>query len=115
MKERRRIARKYLMYYSRVFNQKTGEVLGHLVDISAGGALLLSEKPLPVGEIFSLRMELPDELGQKQFLSFEARSAWSSQDTIPEFYDTGLELINPNHSTLTTIEHLIEAFGFKER
>lgn len=114
MDERRRFQRKYLMYYSRVFNQHTGEVLGHLVDITPGGAQLLSERPLEVGVVYNLRMELPDELGAKQFLNFEARAIWSSQDIIPAFFDSGLEIKNITPDDADIIQQLVDTFGFKE-
>jgi hypothetical protein len=46
MQERRSFPRRYLMFYSRVFNLKTGELVGHIVDITPTGAMLISETPL---------------------------------------------------------------------
>ena len=103
------------MFYSRVFDQKTGELLGHMIDITPAGAMLVSEKPMEIGKLYHLEMELPDELSTEQFLVFEARSVRVSQDVIPEFYDTGMQLINVAPSDIALIEKLVESFGFRER
>lgn len=103
------------MFYSRVFDQKTGELLGHIIDITPAGAMLISEKPLEIGKLYHLKIELPDELSTRQFLLFEAMSVRGSQDVIPEFYDTGMQLINVAPADIALIEKLVESFGFRER
>jgi hypothetical protein len=115
MQERRSFPRRYLMFYSRVFNVKTGELVGHIVDITPTGAMLISETPLEKDVKYSLKMELPDELSTKQFLTFEAKSVWCDHDIIPAFYDIGFQLLNVPLSDIDLIERLIESFGFRER
>ncbi len=114
MQERRSIPRRYLMFYSRVFNMKTGELVGHIVDITREGAMLISETPQESGVTFKFRMELPEEFSGKQFLTFEAKSVWCSQDIIPAFYDIGFQLLNVPQADIELIERLVEAFGFRE-
>ena len=43
MDDRRKIPRKYLMVYSRVFDRETGKVLGYLSDMNLMGAMIISE------------------------------------------------------------------------
>jgi hypothetical protein len=114
MQERRSFPRKYLMFYSRVFNLKTGELVGHIVEITPTGAMLISETPLEANVNYHLKMELPDELSTKQFLTFEARSVWCDHDIIPAFYDIGFQLLNVPQSDIDLIQRLIDAFGFRE-
>ena len=114
MQERRSIPRRYLMFYSRVFNLKTGELVGHIVDITPTGAMLISETPLATDVNFRLRMEMPDDFASKQFLTFDARSVWCNHDVIPAFYDIGFQLLNVPQSDIDLIERLVEAFGFRE-
>jgi hypothetical protein len=115
MQDRRSFPRKYLMFYSRVFNQKTGELVGHIVDITPTGALLISETPLEVGQNYTLKMELPDELSLKQWLTFEARSVWCNHDVIAVFFDIGFQLLNVPQSDIDLIERLVDSFGFREK
>ena len=39
MDERRRLKRRHLIYYLRVFNQATDQLIGHLVDLTTEGTL----------------------------------------------------------------------------
>jgi hypothetical protein len=114
MQERRSFPRKYLMFYSRVFNLRTGELVGHIVEITPTGAMLISETPLETNVNYHLKMELPDELSSKQFLTFDAHSVWCNHDIIPAFYDIGFQLLNVPQSDIDLIQHLVDAFGFRE-
>ena len=58
--ERRRIPRKYLVIYSRVFDRTTGQVLGYLSDLTNGGAMIISDDPMQIDLDISLRFDLPD-------------------------------------------------------
>ena len=55
MQERRRIDRKYLAIYSRVFDRSSGRVLGYLADLSQQGIMIISDDPLAENVIFNLR------------------------------------------------------------
>ena len=103
------------MFYSRVFNLNTGELVGHIVEITPTGAMLISETPLEINVNCHLKMELPDELSSKHFLNFEAKSVWCNHDIIPAFYDIGFQLLNVPQSDIDLIERLVDAFGFREQ
>ena len=114
MLKERRLSRKHLIFYLRVFDRKTDEVIGHLVDITTKGVMLISEKPLKANTIFQLRMTLPVEtMGSKQ-LSFDAKSAWVKKDINPDFYITGFEIQSIKPNDINVIEQLIKEFGFQD-
>ena len=71
--ERRRIARKYMMYYTRVFKMPGGELVGHLVDITSAGAMLISEKPIAVGQLFNFKLEISADISDQAFILFKAK------------------------------------------
>lgn len=114
MKERRKLKRRHLVYYSRVFDRHTGELLGHLVDINAIGAMLISDKPLKVGEVHHLRMDVPEDIIGTPYLSFDARSLWCRPDINPDFFDTGFELLDMEEKTVAVIEKMIAEYGFRD-
>ena len=59
--DRRGIKRRHLIFHLRVFDRETGEKLGHVVDISAEGMMLVSESAIDVDRDYKLQMRLPDE------------------------------------------------------
>ena len=54
------LPRKYLIIYSRVFDQTLGKLLGYLSDLSEQGAMIIAEEPLDAGSLLPLRFDLPD-------------------------------------------------------
>lgn len=92
MDERRKLSRKYLIIYSRVFDQTLGTLLGYLSDLSLKGAMIIAEEPLEVGALLPLRFDLPDpKVFHVHSLHVSARVAHCNVDISPLFYDIGLE------------------------
>lgn len=113
MEEKRKIYRRHLIYYLRVFDIATGNLLGHLVDITTEGIMLISETPIETGLTFQLRMDLPAFVFGKPELHFEARSVWCQSDVNTDFYDTGFQLIDISEQDQHIIEQIIEEYGFR--
>ncbi len=114
MPERRRVKRKYLLFYTRVFDAGTRGLLGNLVDITPQGAMLLSETTLPTDQTFRLRLELAGEVGDLPHIEFEAKSLWCRQDVDPRFYNIGFQLLNVPPENIAVIEKIVEAYGFRD-
>jgi hypothetical protein len=113
MQERRKIDRKYLAVYSRVFDRGSGRVLGYLADLSQKGAMIISDDPLPASEIFSLRFDLPDPpLFSADHLDIQTRVAWCSPDVDPAFQNIGFEFISISEQDARIIDEMIEAYEF---
>lgn len=114
MLEKRRLKRYHLIYYLRVFDKNTGQLLGHLVDIHTEGIMLLSEEPIECDINFQLQMILPGEILGTQTWNFEAQSKWCEQDVNPQFYNTGFQLIYAFPHDIELVESLVEDYGFHE-
>jgi PilZ domain len=112
MPDRRKIKRRYLMYYSRVYVAEN--LIGHLVDITPQGAMLISEKPVETDKIVKLRMELSADVTDRPFMEFIAKSLWCRPDIDPNFYNTGFELLGVSQSEIEIIEKIVEAYGFRD-
>ncbi|MCG8672118.1 MAG: PilZ domain-containing protein [Pseudomonadales bacterium] len=110
----RKVDRRHLIYYLRVFNRDDNQLLGNLVDISTRGIMLVSDKPLAPNKRFHLRMVLPETLEGSREVEFEAETRWCQNDANKDFYDTGFELIDPNNSFLEAVDKLIDDCLFKE-
>ena len=113
-KERRQIERWHLVFYLRVFDGMGTKVLGHIVDISSKGVMLISDDPIPVGEKFRLRMRLPAEIANKDELIFNAASLWCKQDVNPDFFITGFQINNMDEEATRYILCLIDDFSIHD-
>lgn len=113
MEERRKLKRRHLLYYSRVFDRVTGKQLGHIMDITAEGIMLISDEPIPVDETFHLRMDLPEDILSRPHLQFDAHSVWCQPDINPDFYNTGFRVNLASHD-IALIERMIVEYGFRD-
>jgi len=113
MQEKRSIDRRHLIYYLRIFNRPNKRLLGHIVDITPEGIMLMSEKPIPVNKDFKLRMYLSEVMLGKSYLDIDARSLWCKPDINPDFFDTGFVISNLTFNDSKIINELIDQYGFR--
>lgn len=112
--ERRKLPRKYLMVYSRVFNRDTGKIIGYLSDLSHQGAMIISDDPLPENVMMHLRFDLPDPpLFSAEHLNLNARVAWCKPDIDPAFKNIGFEFGAITDEQQKIIEDMIVAYEFR--
>ncbi|MFZ1643480.1 MAG: PilZ domain-containing protein [Candidatus Contendobacter sp.] len=109
---KRQLKRWYLVMYLRVFDEDTGELLGHIVDINKEGIRLVSDKPIPPNQTFRLWVDVPKESAPRQRIHLVANSLWSGLDVNPDFYDTGFRIQNISTQTLLQLQLLIDEFKF---
>lgn len=110
--EKRKLKRRHLIYYLRVFNRINHDLLGHLVDLTPEGIMIISENPLPVDVDYQLHMTLPEEIMGKDTIDFEAHTVWSRRDVDPSFFGTGFRVTNLAREDEALIAELIQDFGF---
>ncbi len=108
--EKRNFKRWQLIFYLRVFDQDTGSLLGHIVDISEGGLRLIRDYPIPADRPFRLWVDVPRETGPRQRIELEALSRWSRNDVNPDFYDTGFRITQLTPYALRKLRLLIDDF-----
>jgi hypothetical protein len=113
MDDRRRHNRRYLTYFSQVSDIETGTLLGYLVDLTTGGALMIGNYPLDINVVYHLRVELPDGFDNNNEMEVEAKAVWSQPDVDPEFYRIGLQLIKITPKDLMLLEKLLITYGTK--
>ena len=113
MAERRKVKRRHLIYYLRVFDRISGRQLGHLVDLTPDGMMLMSERPVRVGRTIGCKMVLPGG-SDEQTIEFDATSLWTAEDVNPDFYDTGFKFEKISPADLAQIETLIDDYGFRD-
>ena len=110
--ERRFNKRRKFGYYMRVVDSNTHELVGYLSDISNRGFKLDSAQPLPVGEHYNLRLDLPNEVADKNFLVFMAKSKWCSTDKADPFtQNVGFEIINITPQDAAIYNRIIERYA----
>jgi hypothetical protein len=109
--DKRQTERWYLVFYLRVFNGTSPEILGHLIDISEKGIKLICDSPIPVNKEYSLRMRLPNQMKERNKIIFSATSKWCKVDANPDFYLVGFQIDDLDSSTRDLVTALLRDFG----
>lgn len=112
--ELRQLKRRHLIYYLEVFDQATGKLLGHLVDLTVKGMKLISKEEIAPGQTFSLRMMMPEEYCPEREVHFTTTSTWCSEDVNPDFYATGFSTPDLDAKTRRMFMILINQVGFND-
>jgi c-di-GMP-binding flagellar brake protein YcgR len=81
--------------------------MGHIIDISRGGMMLVSKQQTPLGETFNLLLEisLSDDLPEK--VPATAKSIWNRKDPNPGLFNNGFQFISLPAEAEKSIEQLI--------
>jgi hypothetical protein len=94
MPERRTTPRKKFEYYMSVHDEDTGELLGHLVQISIDGLQLETIKQLPIDKEYYLHLELTAEVADRPYMVFIARTRWCKMDDVqPNLFRVGFSIV----------------------
>lgn len=109
--EQRSFSRHHLIYYLRVFDGVSNRVIGHIVDISSHGLMLITDEPIAVQEEFRMRMRFPGTGSEKEELLFNAECKWCREDENPEFYIAGFQIGDLPEPSASFIQGLIAEFG----
>jgi len=112
MEKERQSDRKALKVYLKVMDTKTGDLLGHTVDITEKGVMLTCEGPIEAGVGFDLQLELPAEIEGLREIHFSARSMWSTKDSETDFYNTGFEFSGLSERDSRIIDEVIKKYCF---
>ena len=114
MKERRKQERKNLVAYTQVFDLYGGNLLGYLGDLTASGAMIISERPMSPDTEITLAVELPELPESKAMrMSMAARVAWCQQDLSPQYYNIGFEFKGVTAEQSSLIEAIIKNYEFR--
>ena len=107
MSAQRKLERKKLIFYLKVFGEKTNRLIGDLVDITTEGIKLIGSRPVKTEITYKLRMDLPREIDGEKKIIFNAQSRWCEKDDRTDFYNTGFKLTAISPDDINRIENLI--------
>jgi len=93
-----------------VFDINSGQLLGHLGNISSGGFMLLSSRTLAIGQLFQLRIALPQPIDGNASLEIGAECLWFDEAAGRDAW-IGFHIIDISDQGISLIARLIEAWS----
>ena len=112
-KQIRKQPRRHLVYYLEVFDLASSKVLGHLVDITLYGMMMISQDALVPGQEMTVRIQLPEEMEGENSIVLSGCAVWCHKDVNPDYYATGFEFESPSKENSFIIKDLIDTLGFQ--
>jgi hypothetical protein len=111
-KERRELHRRDFSLYMNVLDEKTGLIIGTLLDISTGGFRLDSKRAIPLNTNIRLRINHTHEISNKKFISFVARARWCQRDPMDSFsYHTGFQIVDMTPADFDIFVQMFNSYG----
>ena len=110
--DQRKFKRHNLFYYLDVYDRTTHQFIGHLVDLSSEGAMLISKNFIALGTRIDLRAVLALGSSDQQEFDLQVEVVRSSRDANADYNNIGLHFTDVNPQKKAIIEYLIENIGF---
>ncbi len=89
-------------------------LLGYLVDLTTGGALMIGNLSLKPGMVLPIRIDLPEDFAPQEHLDLITKVVWILPDVDPELYRTGLQMVEIQPSDLVVLEQLLNNYASKK-
>ena len=109
----RRARRRNLIMYLKVFEQdRKDEVpFAHLVDISDGGMMLMSRKPIRINADYELAIRLPYPIDGASEIKVHAHCLWCEHTVNDDVFDAGFRVDEIDRRQKQTLEDLLDEYG----
>ena len=98
--------------YLRVHDQDTDELVGHVVDVSSGGLMLVSDAPFEPMSHHKLSVVLPYTEQSDRTLDIDVECRWCGLDANDDYYDAGFRFVDPSAELREAINGVVEDVGF---
>lgn len=112
--DQRQADRSSLVFYLRVFDGLSNKILGHLVDISERGVLLVTDEPVEPNENHRLRIRLPAFIRDRHELVLKGTSRWCRQDLEQDTFLAGFQVYDVDAKSKKVVQSLIDDLGYQE-
>ena len=111
--EKRTVERNQLVFYLRVLDKDSPRILGHLIEISSSGLMLVCREVIDKGQEYNARLILPKELSGRTEMAMKIACVWCRPDAIEEFYVAGFQFVEIDLDKKKLIDTLISEFSWE--
>ena len=112
MPEHRKNNRRKVNYYMPVVDVNSGEIFGHLNDISPQGLMIDTKHKLTNSSVYHLSMETSADIASTPSIDFKVRVKWSQNDWIQPFiFNVGMEIVEISPQASEVLKNIQEKYG----
>jgi PilZ domain len=99
-----------LIYYLRLFQEGSRDPLGHLINVTGDGFMLMGEREMRPNIVYQLAMDLPPHMGRGTQMRFTGEVKWRKSPDRTPFYHTGIKFIEIAPRDRELLEHMARDF-----
>ena len=111
--EKRKEPRRHLIFYLKVVDPVSGQLIGHLVDISPVGMMMICQDELATNQEIPVKLILPAVFESATHLELIGDTVWCHKDVNPDYYAVGIRFRNTTPENTLIIQDLVDSFGFQ--
>lgn len=102
-----------MLFFGRVLDRKSAQLLGNVADITGEGIMIISPQPIPVDQDFELRLDLPQHIFGIEYIDLKAHSIWCNPDIDPTLFNTGFQLLDVSPEDAEIIARIIKEYDIR--
>lgn len=110
--DKRRGSRRGLFYYLKATRAPGGEAVGHVVNLTEGGIMLMAVQPVEPGAKMTLHVELPPPFEAYSPLVCPVLCRWSGPSVTPGHLDIGFEFVEKDLARSDLVRRILKEIGF---
>ena len=110
----RKVNRICLVFYLQVFDGLSNKILGHLINMSDKGVLLMTDETVELNEDHRLRIRLPAFVRDGDEVFLQGTSRWCRKEPGRDQYFTGFQIHDLDTSSEKIVSNLIKDLGYTE-
>ena len=111
---KRKIKRKNLIYYLKVMEMVSGQLIGNMIDITTKGMLLICKKSIEVGTEVKYQIILPERIKGNDTIEVSAECVHCTVSKNRQFFDIGFRFTHLDQNFVPIIKILMEEYGFND-
>jgi hypothetical protein len=113
--DKRKLERKTLGMFSRVFDRKSGKLIGHLNDLTIQGGMIIGEQKILSNVTMQVRIEIPEdfEIEGVDHIDLLTKTVYCKPDIDPFYQNTGLEFLQLTDQDIQILEKIIKQYEFR--
>ena len=106
----RRKARRFSVVELDIFDNKTDEYIGQMINLSVGGLLILGAEPLETGKVYHIKIPFDETVNGQVNFDIETKCVWCTNAIGFPRYSIGLQFMDDSPVHYTFIKKMIDTF-----
>ncbi|MBN2502782.1 MAG: PilZ domain-containing protein [Anaerolineales bacterium] len=107
----RRKTKRFSVVELDIFDNKTDDYIGKMINLSVGGMLILGDNPLETGKIYHIKIPFDETVNGRVNFDIETKCVWCTNAIGFPRYSIGLQFLDNSSVHYTFIKKMVDTFS----